>query len=294
MKRCVGPCRQELPLDAFRPDRHRGDGLNCYCRPCAKLMSRRVSKMTAMGRTRTNLVPAGPVRAHVEQLLIRGMTRHQIAELAGVGRSSVRNLTVGQPTVGQGPAKRVRQTTAAALLSVTFTPCYAPVREGKARQAGASVDNTGTRRRLEALMANGWPARDLAARLGHRHRGLQIPRHHRCSAGTAAAVRALYDELAETPGPSAYARTLYRGRGYLHPGWWDADTIDDPDAEPDGLTVSVLTRRGPVEVDLSRDRAVLVESLARAGLSSAEIAEQIGSALEPVQRARRQLRREAA
>jgi DNA-binding CsgD family transcriptional regulator len=288
-KTCVGPCAQTLPVDQFGPNRQRKDGLSCYCRPCDRIMNKRVRINTERGITRTGLVDAQPAREHVEQLCLRGMTRHQIAELAGINRTQIRNLLIGQPSVGQGPAKRLRATTAAALLTVTFTPCEpVAVPEGRSRKFGATVEPTGTRRRLEALMANGWPAYELSRRLGHLNSGLQLPRAgRRYTSSTAAAVRALYDELSDTPGPSPRAATLYRGRGYLHPGWWDVDTIDDPDAEPAGLREQLRTLKGwPVEVERDRPLTEQIHVLTKTGLSDDEIAQRLGTTAKQIRRHR--------
>lgn len=291
MKTCVGPCGQTLPRSDFGTGTRRPDGLNCYCRPCSRIMSKRVRINTERGTTATGLVDAQPIREHIEQLVIRGMSRHQIAELAGIHRTIIRNLLVGQPSVGQGPAKRLRATTAAALLTVTFTPCEpTTVAPGRSRKFGATVEPTGTRRRLEALMANGWPARELGLRLGHKTASLQLPRAgRRYTSSTAAAVRALYDELSDTPGPSQRCATLYRGRGYLHPGWWDPDTIDDPDAEPDGLREQVYTAsRWPIELEHDRPWHEQAAVLARTGLSDTEIADRLNTTAKQIRRHRKQ------
>jgi hypothetical protein len=280
-KTCAGPCQQTLPVDDFAIAHDRRDGRYPYCRPCRRLLDMRARKKRALGRT--DWTDAEPIRAHIEQLLIRGMTRHQIAELAGVNRTSIRNLVIGQPHANQPPATRLRKDTAAKLLAVTYAPCQpAPVADHLARQAGATIDNTGTRRRLEALMANGWSARELARRLGHTHPGLQLPRHRRVTSSTAQAVRTLYDELANTPGPSQRAATLYRGRGYLPPGWWDDDTIDDPDATPAGLAWEVQPG-ATIHLDADRDEQVAI--LTRAGHGPTEIARQLGVSRQTVARA---------
>lgn len=280
-KTCVGPCGQTLPAASYAADKQRRDGLHPYCRPCRNLMQRRASKRKALGSS--PWTDAAPVRVHIEQLLIRGMSRHQIGELAGVNRTIIRNLVIGQPHANQPPATRIRRDNASKLLAVGFTPCApAPVAAGQARQAGARIDNTGTRRRLEALMANGWPARELSVRLGHEHAGLQLPRHRLVSSSTAHAVADLYDQLQGTPGPSQWARTRYRGRGWLPPGWWDPDTIDDPDATPHGLTYQPLGDGPAIDVDMHRDDQVAI--LTRAGLTPTQIASQLGCSRQTIVR----------
>ncbi len=286
-KRCVGPCRAELEIHQFAPDPRRRDGRHSYCRPCRTLMERRRRKLRAMGRT--PWVPADRARAHVQRLLDSGMTRHQLAEHAGLDRTVIRNLMVGQPHQGQGPAKRLRRDTEAKLLTVDVTACEpaAPVPAGRSRRAGALVDPTGTIRRLRALMANGWPARELAMRLDCHTPALQIKPWRRCTSSTAAAVRALYEHLQDVPGPSPRTAALYRNRGYLPPGWWDDDTIDDPRYDP-------LLEQAIAEAETeAQERAhVLLEvyRLSEAGLGAVEIGERLGTAARSITRYRARIR----
>jgi hypothetical protein len=99
--------------------------------------------------------------------------------------------------------------------------------------APTSVDATGTRRRLQALVAIGWPTNELGARLGNKSRYLKPLHADRVSRQTAESVDALYEQLKDTPGPDQ--RAVRRG-ARLHwapPGYWD--DIDNPDAVPAGL-----------------------------------------------------------
>ena len=116
IRRCAGPCRQQLNVEVFPVNVSRPSGRSPYCRPCRALLERRRTKLIAMGRT--PWVPADRARQHVQRLLDAGMTRHQIAEHAGRNRTVIRNLMVGQPHAGQGPATRLRRDTEAALLGV--------------------------------------------------------------------------------------------------------------------------------------------------------------------------------
>lgn len=104
------------------------------------------------------------------------------------------------------------------------------------------VDAAGTRRRIEALVWNGWSLTGLAARLGWARPVLQ---HKMGSAHVAAAsaekVRVLYDELWDQAPPeetkvekraATMARRYAREHGFAAPLAWDEDAIDDPDARP--------------------------------------------------------------
>ena len=101
----------------------------------------------------------------------------------------------------------------------------------------------GTRRRLQALVFNGWSVRQLAARLGRTQPNLRLTLHRsrRVRPDVAAAVRVLYDELWDQvpPGRDRFerrsvtmARRYARERGWVPALAWDDDEIDDPAAVP--------------------------------------------------------------
>jgi len=285
-RRCAGPCRQQLNVEVFPVNVSRPSGRSPYCRPCRALLERRRTKLRAMGRT--PWVPADRARQHVQRLLDAGMTRHQIAEHAGRNRTVIRNLMVGQPHAGQGPATRLRRDTEAALLGVPVSPCApAPVPPGRSRRAGALVDQTGTVRRLRALMANGWPARELARRLGCHTPSLQIKAGRRVTSSTAAAVRTLYEQLHDVAGPSPRTASLYRNRGYLTPGWWDQDTIDDPCYDP---ALEQLVTAAELDAQERAHWLLEVYRLTQRGLSAQDIASRTGTYRRRVVRARSRLR----
>lgn len=92
------------------------------------------------------------------------------------------------------------------------------------------LDATGTRRRLQALMANGWSSDELGARIGYTDGfGIRkLCRNPFVQRSTADRVKRLYDDLADLPGPSGRVRRWAAAQGFLVPLWWDEDTIDDP------------------------------------------------------------------
>ena len=105
------------------------------------------------------------------------------------------------------------------------------------------TDATGTRRRIQALMRCGWSMSLLATRLGQPRQVLRAKLHvrGRVTPATAAAVRALYDELWDRPPPAGtrferraatMARRYATERGWVPPLAWDEDAIDDPAAVP--------------------------------------------------------------
>ena len=194
------------------------DGCRCApCRTAHRDYSNSIAKAKAYGRWNP-YVDAQPVREHIQGLLDQGMGLKRIIVVSGVSSGTTSKLMYS--INGRPPSRHLRHHTAAALLAVQLD-----------HAAGALVDATGTWRRLEALVAIGWPKSHLAQRLGLA-RALQFDRKL-VTAGNAAKVRALYLELQHTPGPSARARSDAQRAGYLSPYWWDDDTIDDPSYQPD-------------------------------------------------------------
>jgi len=95
------------------------------------------------------------------------------------------------------------------------------------RQQPAYIDATGTRRRIQALIANGWTTDLLGSRLDITGNAVsQLARRRLTHPRTAARVRALYEALADRRGPSDYNVTASMKRGWLPPIWWDDETID--------------------------------------------------------------------
>ena len=209
----------------------------CRCQPC-KAANRTAEnhryRQQAYGRWQP-YVDAAPARAHVRQLMDSGLGWQRIAAMAGVGNSVVEKLLYGAAYRGMGPSKRIRPETADKLLAVQPS--------ADALGGAASVDGTGTRRRLRALVASGWPQARLADRLGvHRSNfGKIIHGPGPVLASTERAARHVYDELWNVDprehgvDNQAYsrARNLAHRQGWAPVGAWDDDTIDDPAAFPD-------------------------------------------------------------
>jgi len=178
---------------------------------------------------------AGPAREHARVLRRAGLTVTNIARLAGVHQGSVYRL-LGEN--GCRPSRRLRPDTAAAILAVR--PDLAVPR--------GTVDATGTRRRVRALVALGWTQTQLAGQLGMQPVNLSamlraVRGQDTVRATTAVAVRGLYDRLwnkfpaEDTPRAArnaAAARRMARERGWPPPLAWNDDRIDDPSAKPRG------------------------------------------------------------
>ena len=173
-------------------------------------------------------VDAEPVRQHVRALMDGGVGWHRIARLSGVPSGSVSRLLYGD-SQGRPPSRGLRPETARKLLAVTIDQAA----------DGARIDGTGTRRRLQALVAIGWSGSELMRRMG------RIPTNFgflveggQVKAHTARAVRELYEQLWNTAPPetsreekisASRSRRHASDRGWPPPMAWDDDTIDRPD-----------------------------------------------------------------
>jgi len=97
-------------------------------------------------------------------------------------------------------------------------------------------DVVGTARRLQALVAAGYSQAQIAREMStHESWVSRLVNEygHNVNAETVARVKALYDRLAMTPGPSDRARRQARARKWAPPLAWDDDEIDNPAAKPD-------------------------------------------------------------
>lgn len=145
------------------------------------------------------------------------------------------------------------------------------------------VDATGTRRRVQALAALGWPIGELTKRLGLTDRGLSFMyAGTTVTPATAQAVAVLYDELCWTEGPSEIAKNRAQRKGWATPLAWDDDEIDDPAAQPKGAVVSHDIDELAVQLAVNgrlgdrhltrRESHVAIRRMRELGLSTAEIA----------------------
>jgi hypothetical protein len=185
--------------------------------------------MKAYGRWNRTATDAQPVRDHIANLAEAGIGWMRAAELAGLPTATVSYWLYGSH--GQPPAKDVTVDLAAKMLAVR------PTLDNAAD--GARIEATGTRRRLQALVSNGWPMKHLARLLGIS--GSNSPRLIRqtmIEAATARAVRDLFAKLwdvkPEDGGVRAdiaeRARKSSAAKGWMPPQAWTC--IDDPGEVP--------------------------------------------------------------
>lgn len=244
-------------------------------------------------------VDAAPVREHVHQLRAAGIGTDQIAALAGVSPSHVRALIY--PThAGRPPISRVRPATADRVLSVTA--------QDTNRAARSLLDATGTRRRLQALMATGWTLHRLAEQLSRTPANLRRTlAAEQVTAATAGAVRGLYDQLENTAPPAdsdadrADARSCRDdalARGWLPPlAWDDIDTDADPAPAPataaeesvDDIAAERAATGDHTITLTAAEELEVVRRLTQNGRSTRQIAELLDTSSSTISRRRRQI-----
>jgi len=99
-----------------------------------------------------------------------------------------------------------------------------------------AIDATGTRRRIQALMALGHRSRDISARCGWTsgEAVLEVARRGWVQRKTAETIARVYDEMSMIVGDSDETRKRARRNGWPVPLAWDDHAIDDPTATPIG------------------------------------------------------------
>jgi hypothetical protein len=184
---------------------------------------------------------AAAVRSHVRRLRVAGASYEVIASVAGVSPMTVYRLDCGQQhgpgrrCAAQRSSERIRAMPAQRLLAVT---------PAMVEQHAIRRDATGTGRRLQALIALGYPAASLARRLEIDPRRVTCVVRGTTATVTSrlhAAVRDLYDQLWDMRPPeqtlaerkaAAAARALAASKGWPTPAGLDDDLIDDPVYRP--------------------------------------------------------------
>lgn len=216
------------------------DTLTCY----TKYQCRRpkcVQRYNTWGRDREcaitdgtwqPLLDAEPVRQHLLGLHAAGITIHRVAAITGITFQNVRSFT--QHGYGNTAPRRRRVTpqVAAKILAVNLID-HTP----------GNVNSTGSRRRLQALVAIGWPSIYVA-----RHAGIDpanrnaIVARPTIRATTAQKFAAAYDEMRhQKPGrrgvrPVSIKRAKQQAAAnrWPPPTYWDqCGAIDDPHWSPD-------------------------------------------------------------
>jgi len=204
---------------------------HCRCWPCRKAhyeYNTHRDKQIAYGRWQ-KFVPAAPVREHVRSLMSAGIGWRRIAMFAGVNQQTINRLLWSKP-----PTKKIRTEIADKIMALQ--PSLDKV------GCTTAIDGTGTRRRLQALIALGWSQSKLGARMGITGSNVsRILTSERVTAKSAIAVRDLYESMWNEAPPEEdwrhkiaanRARGYAAERGWVPPMAWDDESIDDPDASP--------------------------------------------------------------
>jgi hypothetical protein len=172
-----------------------------------------------------------------------GMPEAAVARRLGLPYGAFTNLMRGSN--GLPPGQKIRSETAEAVLG--YWPVLADFPDS------ASIDPTGTRRRVEALATRGWSKARLAPEIGTSYVGLKNRlRAERVSGRFARAMAEVYDRLwnqrPEDHGVQGWVADRVR-RNAQRDGWagplaWDDDTIDDPKAQPQTDSVEPIASEG--------------------------------------------------
>ncbi|MFE6355916.1 hypothetical protein ACFVOO_24045 [Streptomyces rochei] len=216
------------------------------------------------------LVDAAPVREHLQRLMEAGLTQQAIADTAGVAHQSISDFTHHRGK-RRGLRHRTDPEFAAKILAVTVDTVTA-----------GRVDATGSHRRIQALVAAGWPLLHIGRQFGiDEQRPEQILRVQRIFAATRSQVYTGYEWLQhqrpERHGVPKHKARQARERAASNrwptPRYWTdrMDVIDDPDFEP----LYGVTKREIVAQDahwlIVQGRLDRASAAARLGVSKAYI-----------------------
>lgn len=212
--------------------------------------SRYKADYTLRHRPRATEEEMGALRSHVVKLHVHaGMTYQDIADDAGVSDTTVQYIHLGHRYVNQKyhELSFVRRDTLERVMAVLPSP--PPPRAGDMRKGGrrgAHVDMLPVKRRVQALVADGFNMRAIADALGYKSVDSVWDMAHghkrsRVMATTRESIVQVFDKLAGVkpedmglnPEGIHYARTVGVRNGWAPSHCWDRDTIDDPYTIPE-------------------------------------------------------------
>jgi len=235
-----------------------------------RAFARRRRALAADGRWGKRFAAPGPARRH----LLDVMGTHEIslataALLSGVGTSTLASVLYPEHAAYGG---HLHVDTAAAVLALRVDLNRVP--------DGALLSSAGTRRRLEGLVAFGWPLTMMDDLLGLPINTLaQWRRRGRVTAAHARTVRDIYDDLSMQPGPSRIARRRAQSAGWLPPLAWNDEDLDNPKAAR--RPRRVLPASGtPAEAEdhpqLTSAESAVTLLVAAGGPSEVDVADRVG------------------
>ncbi|MGW4075936.1 hypothetical protein ACWELB_20900 [Streptomyces asiaticus] len=208
---------------------------NCRRDPCVTRYNdwHRGRQRALAAGTWQPLVDATPVREHLLKLHAAGITPYRVEVLTGIDWNTIRLYT--QPVVhqGRGMIRRISRENQAKILAIQPEPTL-PGR----------VDPTGTRRRIQALCAIGWPLKELGPHINIEPEYVRhiLKRINQVYGTTAQATTNAYERLRDdNPRKHGISETSIK-RALRHskqnrwapPKYWDQHpgAIDDPHFEP--------------------------------------------------------------
>jgi lambda repressor-like predicted transcriptional regulator len=200
-------------------------------------------RLRAIGEWQDPHVDAEPTRQHVLAIRAAGMSEAALIRRLNLPSTALRNVMRGAN--GRPPGKTVLRETAEAVLA--YWPALGDFPDT------ASIDPTGTLRRVHALEALGWSKRRTADAVGYAQQNLKTClRQPTVSARLARRIAAVYDQWwnqrPEDHGVQPYVADRVRryaaANGYYGPLAWDDDTIDDPKAGPATDAVAPIATEG--------------------------------------------------
>ena len=241
---------------------------------------------------RPRYVDAAPVRAKLRRLVNAQVPLRTLGRVTGLSPTTVRKILDGEQA-------SVQRATAARVSRMSPQDVYLA-------QSTGHVPRIGAVRRVQALLAMGWPHHALGAAgiansaqiIGATGDLITVQRWRQ--------VRDVYDRLSMTPGPSPETRGWAAKLGYPPPLAWDEESIDDPSATPQtGATSGRAPRvtrsstsspspgrpppRAPRAPSPRPSARAVVRVMASRGASDAQIAEHLGVVDRTVLRWRTQL-----
>ncbi|MFD4596792.1 hypothetical protein ACFWPQ_02040 [Streptomyces sp. NPDC058464] len=215
-------------------------------------------------------VDAEPARQHIGRLRALGHSLPGIEKAAEVSPATLSRILYDGVNK---QARRIRPEVAERILRIPL--------QARPVTANTIVDATGTRRRLQALVAMGWPLKALGPQLGfHPRRLTDIIHGDRVLASTARRIAIGYRTVqARSPqnhGVPArsivMARNLAAREGWHGPAAWDGAAIDDPDCQPEQTAAYGASPKYVRD----NDRIAEIEHLYLLGESVDSIAKQLG------------------
>lgn len=186
-----------------------------HCEPCYRYLLH-TGRFTQFAK-----VDVAETFVHIQRLRDLDWTYKQIGAASGVSFGQV-------SAIHRGEYAQVRGDTAHKVLSVPLVQ--------SAWHHG--IDPTGTRRRIQALLWMGWPARVIAERSDCKPSTINMISFRggskgRVSSRLAKRIADAYDDISHLRGPSKQCATKAKAYGYVSPMAWD--DIDDPRERPKGM-----------------------------------------------------------